>query len=591
MIQAQIPLIPGRRFHRRTSCVPPSVQNRRQVRRRLYTIDDASPILVGAAGRMSPLLSKDMTAPGVSANPVNQMSTSPSNTAMSGARAANAAYKTYFATLPQSQMVPQGAADIIPRQARSGEVTRIFLSIFRERVADQQSLAPPVSEYTARDRHARTMQLQPIPVGEGATRQPPRTNLTPTGPLANLTLRSLTPPAPLIQSPRPQRPLPRRAGADPLPHGAPHEDSESGDESDMSPRPWSPIDRGERSASPGRARAAAGYAGGGSDKEEGPSRKKEKGRVRKAAIACNRCRSKLGIRLSRLSLPVYITNVFIERKIACDGIKPHPCSSCLGKTWECVYVDKQRRRGPGKAPRGTRRVSRRAITDARPTSSRSSSDDPPRSPSDSRSFPAAGRQNAPAAGPSHAAAADVTAAPGTSPLGVLRGPERDYLFIAEQPGLAAGRRATRRRMEPTGAGVAEPRPGRAGGSTLYLSAHGAVPPSVPPHQIAMDGTPAPARAPTGEFTFSLASTTGRDGSLLRRSAPIYADVSRVDGGGGGGGGGGGRGGRGRAGTPPGHGADATRPNRGRGGTPSGGTRPPQRDEDGEGQGRPRAVSS
>ncbi|EIN12974.1 hypothetical protein PUNSTDRAFT_50175 [Punctularia strigosozonata HHB-11173 SS5] len=401
-------------------------------------------------------------------------------------------------------------------------------------------------------------------------RHPPRTNVTPTAPLANLTLRSFTPPQPgQIESPRPQRPLPRRAGFDPLPHGAGYRELDSGDEeTDVSPQTWSasPLHgRQESSASPAATASGVRSVQSESDRDEEPSRKRGKGsRARKAAIACNRCR---------------------KRKIACDGIKPHPCSSCLGKLWECVYVEKQRRRGPGKAPRGSRR---RPVADPRPDSSAQSSPDQRTlsSPALSMmSLPSAGggAQGAPfsfspVAGPSHlpAHAAPDSAPPSISPGGTaLRAPERDYQFIAEQPGMSASRRAaTRRRMEPVGAPVAGSGPSRAGGPALYHGAHGSVPSSVAPHghQNALgEGPSGAAGVPTGEFTFSYASTAGRSdaGLSVRRGAGAYGDGDRHWGGGGEG-----AGSPGRHAAPPAGGS----PNRSRGGTPAGNTRPPQRAE-------------
>ncbi|KAH6912613.1 hypothetical protein BKA70DRAFT_1530651, partial [Coprinopsis sp. MPI-PUGE-AT-0042] len=46
------------------------------------------------------------------------------------------------------------------------------------------------------------------------------------------------------------------------------------------------------------------------------------------------------------------------RKLRCDGDKP--CSNCRGRGYECVYVHFQRRRGPGKNPKGARAKKRAA---------------------------------------------------------------------------------------------------------------------------------------------------------------------------------------------------------------------------------------
>lgn len=53
---------------------------------------------------------------------------------------------------------------------------------------------------------------------------------------------------------------------------------------------------------------------------------------RKTAVACNFCRG---------------------RKLRCNGTKPS-CYNCTVRKFECEYVPIQRRRGPGKAPKGSR---------------------------------------------------------------------------------------------------------------------------------------------------------------------------------------------------------------------------------------------
>ncbi|CAA7261591.1 unnamed protein product [Cyclocybe aegerita] len=53
---------------------------------------------------------------------------------------------------------------------------------------------------------------------------------------------------------------------------------------------------------------------------------------RKTAVACNFCRG---------------------RKLRCNGVKPS-CYNCTVRKFECEYVPIQRRRGPGKAPKGSR---------------------------------------------------------------------------------------------------------------------------------------------------------------------------------------------------------------------------------------------
>jgi hypothetical protein len=41
------------------------------------------------------------------------------------------------------------------------------------------------------------------------------------------------------------------------------------------------------------------------------------------------------------------------RKLRCDGEKPS-CKNCTQRNYECEYVSTQRRRGPGKAKKGSR---------------------------------------------------------------------------------------------------------------------------------------------------------------------------------------------------------------------------------------------
>ncbi|KAG5636185.1 hypothetical protein H0H81_008891 [Sphagnurus paluster] len=68
---------------------------------------------------------------------------------------------------------------------------------------------------------------------------------------------------------------------------------------------------------------------------------------RKTAVACNFCRG---------------------RKLRCNGAKP-ACSNCMVRKFQCEYVPVQRRRGPGKAPKGTK--SKKASAAARSEASTS----------------------------------------------------------------------------------------------------------------------------------------------------------------------------------------------------------------------------
>ena len=44
----------------------------------------------------------------------------------------------------------------------------------------------------------------------------------------------------------------------------------------------------------------------------------------------------------------------LGRKLRCNGEKPS-CYNCTVRKFECEYVPVQRRRGPGKAPKGSRK--------------------------------------------------------------------------------------------------------------------------------------------------------------------------------------------------------------------------------------------
>ncbi|OAX42840.1 hypothetical protein K503DRAFT_766359 [Rhizopogon vinicolor AM-OR11-026] len=48
-----------------------------------------------------------------------------------------------------------------------------------------------------------------------------------------------------------------------------------------------------------------------------------------------------------------VSHGFTGRKLRCDGTKPS-CANCSTRTLECKYEDHPRRRGPGKAPKGSR---------------------------------------------------------------------------------------------------------------------------------------------------------------------------------------------------------------------------------------------
>lgn len=72
------------------------------------------------------------------------------------------------------------------------------------------------------------------------------------------------------------------------------------------------------------------------------------------------------------------------RKLRCDGLKPL-CTNCERRKYECEYVSTQRRRGPGKAPKGSR--SRKARSEHSGSSSRNAGDPLPSMVPDFESSP------------------------------------------------------------------------------------------------------------------------------------------------------------------------------------------------------------
>jgi hypothetical protein len=91
--------------------------------------------------------------------------------------------------------------------------------------------------------------------------------------------------------------------------------------------------------------------GRGSDGAEGNPRKSRN--PRKTAVACNFCRGEW----SRLRALFCILESLMAkrtgRKLRCNGAKPS-CYNCAVRKFQCEYVPVQRRRGPGKAPKGSK---------------------------------------------------------------------------------------------------------------------------------------------------------------------------------------------------------------------------------------------
>ena len=78
---------------------------------------------------------------------------------------------------------------------------------------------------------------------------------------------------------------------------------------------------------------------------------KEKAKpARKIYVACDFCRGEFTLHQVQ---KYYIVENHAGRKLRCDGNKP-TCWNCVSRKKLCVYQPYPRRRGPGKAPKGTR---------------------------------------------------------------------------------------------------------------------------------------------------------------------------------------------------------------------------------------------
>ncbi|KAF5382564.1 hypothetical protein D9615_002865 [Tricholomella constricta] len=84
------------------------------------------------------------------------------------------------------------------------------------------------------------------------------------------------------------------------------------------------------------------------DSDVGDSTRKTRN-PRKTAVACNFCRGKITMLIAEKSVAYNKAG----RKLRCNGAKP-ACSNCTVRRFQCEYVPVQRRRGPGKAPKGTK---------------------------------------------------------------------------------------------------------------------------------------------------------------------------------------------------------------------------------------------
>lgn len=62
------------------------------------------------------------------------------------------------------------------------------------------------------------------------------------------------------------------------------------------------------------------------------------------------------------------------RKLGCSGERPK-CKTCMKRRGECIYAPAPRRRGPGKAPRGSRKLAKGRGTGALARTQRSTPED------------------------------------------------------------------------------------------------------------------------------------------------------------------------------------------------------------------------
>jgi len=83
---------------------------------------------------------------------------------------------------------------------------------------------------------------------------------------------------------------------------------------------------------------------------EGEDSSKKSQNTRKTAVACNFCRGEVAP-MPACNIALMPTDV--GRKLRCNGAKPS-CYNCTVRKFQCEYVPVQRRRGPGKAPKGTK---------------------------------------------------------------------------------------------------------------------------------------------------------------------------------------------------------------------------------------------
>ncbi|KII90609.1 hypothetical protein PLICRDRAFT_39184 [Plicaturopsis crispa FD-325 SS-3] len=104
------------------------------------------------------------------------------------------------------------------------------------------------------------------------------------------------------------------------------------------------------------------------------SRVDPQGRIQKpyqkVPLACEFCKSAhTFFCLEEAKRTIILTWVCVERKIRCDGDRP--CWNCLSRGVHCEYAIRRRTRGPGKAPKGSRKKNSGKARAASTTSSSS----------------------------------------------------------------------------------------------------------------------------------------------------------------------------------------------------------------------------
>lgn len=111
---------------------------------------------------------------------------------------------------------------------------------------------------------------------------------------------------------------------------------------------------GRESAEEEAASSSAKSRGRGKKRQTGETEEEQSKKtkvIHKIYVACDFCRGKTHSTPTSL-FP--LLKRWVGRKLRCDGSKPS-CANCATRSLECKYQDHPRRRGPGKAPKGSRK--------------------------------------------------------------------------------------------------------------------------------------------------------------------------------------------------------------------------------------------